>query len=304
MSRVQELVSRIGVKKISRPIQIKMVRVGSIVLRVSIRPGNGKRVPLLLFNGIGANIEMFDPFVEELDPNLEIIRFDIPGVGGSPAPLIPITISGMARLTAKMLSQLEYHQVDMLGISWGGALAQQFAFQNPMRCRRLILAATGTGAIMVPASPRVLGKMLTPRRFSDPDYGASIAGDLYGGTVRHNGQEVAALMRRQLHAGSKVGYLHQLLAGAVWTSIFALPAIRQKTLIVAGDDDPIIPIANAHIMHRLMPHARLHRHPGGHVDLVTNAGALAPVIDEFLGTPRIGRPWRGQRTVDHLTPGG
>jgi pimeloyl-ACP methyl ester carboxylesterase len=63
--------------------------------------------------------------------------------------------------------------------------------------------------------------------------------------------------------GSKTGYLHQLLAGLVWTSLFALPAIRQPTLIVAGTGDPIVPIANARIMTRLLPHASLHRHPGG-----------------------------------------
>lgn len=69
-----------------------------------------------------------------------------------------------------MLSELRMGVVDVLGLSWGGALAQQFAFQNPRRCRRLVLVATGTGAMMVPAQPRVLTKMLTPRRFSDPDY--------------------------------------------------------------------------------------------------------------------------------------
>jgi len=82
-------------------------------------------------------------------------------------------------------------------------------------------------------------------------------------------------------AGSWVGYLHQLLAGSVWTSIFALPLIRQDTLIVAGLDDPIIPVANARIMARLLPHATVHLHPGGHVDLITNATALAPVIEMF-----------------------
>lgn len=156
---------------------------------------------------------------------------------------------------------------------------------------------------MVPAHPRVLAKMLTPRRFSDPEDGATIAAELYGGTVRRRGEEVAALMWRQLHAGSKVGYLHQLMAGAVWTPLFALPAIRQKTLIIAGDDDPIIPIANAQIMNRLLPRARLHRHPGGHVDLVTDAGEIAPVIEDFLGPPRIARPWRAQPSAQHLTPG-
>jgi pimeloyl-ACP methyl ester carboxylesterase len=47
--------------------------------------------------------------------------------------------------------------------------------------------------------------------------------------------------------------------------------IRQDTLIVAGTDDPIIPVANARIMTALLPHAALHLHPGGHTDLITNA---------------------------------
>jgi pimeloyl-ACP methyl ester carboxylesterase len=169
--------------------------------------------------------------------------------------------------------------VDVLGLSWGGALAQQFAFQNPRRCRRLVLVSTGTGALMVPARPWLLAKMLTPHRFSDPDYAASIAGELYGRTVRAHGDDVARLFMRQLHAGSKIGYLHQLLAGAMWTSLFALPAIRQETLIVAGTDGPIIPVVNAHIMNTLLPHSRLHLHPGGHVELVLNAAELAPVIE-------------------------
>ena len=85
-----------------------------------------------------------------------------------------------------------------------------------------------------------------------------------------------------MRAGSKIGYLHQLLAGSVWTSLFALPAVRQPALIVAGTDDPIVPIVNARIMNRLLPHSSLYVHDGGHIDLVTNAHELAPVVDAFL----------------------
>jgi pimeloyl-ACP methyl ester carboxylesterase len=134
---------------------------------------------------------------------------------------------------------------------------------------------------MVPGKPTVLAKMITPRRFLDHDYAASIAGDLYGGAVRTDPSVVKRLFERQLMAGSWMGYLHQLLAGSVWTSLFALPLIRQQALIIAGTDDPIIPLPNAHILHRLLPHARLHLHPGGHVDLIANAGELAPVIASF-----------------------
>src|ERR1700753_1428466 len=249
-------------------------------IRVNVRWGTG--VPLVLCNGIGASLEVLDPLVEQLDPELTVVRFDVPGTGGSPTSLAPYGIPYLAWVLGRVLSKLGIGVVDVLGLSWGGGLAQQFAFQNPRRCRRLVLVATGTGALMVPAHPRVLAKMLPPRRFSDPDYAASIAGDLYGGTVRAHGEDVARLFLQQLHAGSKMGYLHQLLAGSVWSSLFALPALRQQTLIVAGTDDPIIPMVNARIMNALLPHSRLHQHSGGHIDLVHNAVELVPVIEAFL----------------------
>jgi poly(3-hydroxyalkanoate) depolymerase len=252
-------------------------------IRVNIRHGSG--VPLVLCNGIGASLEVLDPLVEQLDPDSTVIRFDVPGTGGSPTSVVPYGFPYLAWVLGRVLSKLGVSVVDVLGISWGGALAQQFAFQNPRRCRRLVLVATSTGALMMPAHPRVLAKLVTPRRFSDAGYAASIAGELYGGTVRTHGDDVARLFAQQLHAGSKIGYLHQLLAGSVWTSLFGLPAIRQDTLIMAGTDDPIIPVVNAHIMHALLPHSRLHLYAGGHIDLVHNAAELAPVVSTFLREP-------------------
>ena len=261
----------------------RYVNAGGQRIRVNVRHGTG--VPLVLCNGIGASLEVLDPLVEQLNPASTVVRFDVPGSGGSPTSLLPYGFPYLAWVLGRVLSKLGIGVVDVLGLSWGGALAQQFAFQNPRRCRRLVLAATGTGALMVPAHPRILTKMVTPRRFSDPDYAATIAGELYGGTVRAHGEDVAQLFVRQLYAGSKIGYLHQLLAGAGWTSLFALPAVRQQTLIVAGTDDPIIPVINAHIMNALLPHSRLYLHSGGHIDLVHNATELAPVIDDFLREP-------------------
>ncbi len=259
----------------------RYVNAGGQRIRVNVRHGTG--VPLVVCNGIGASLEVLDPFVEQLD--CTVIRFDVPGTGGSPTSPLPYGFPYLAWVLGRVLSKLGIGVVDVLGLSWGGALAQQFAFQNPRRCRRLVLVATGTGLFMVPAHPRILTKMVTPRRFSDPDYLASIAGELYGGTVRTHGEDIAKLFVRQLHAGSKMGYLHQLLAGSVWTSLFALPAVRQRTLIVQGTDDPIIPVINARIMNALLPHSRVHLHSGGHIDLVHNATQLAPVIGKFLREP-------------------
>jgi poly(3-hydroxyalkanoate) depolymerase len=279
----------------------QFIATGGQRIRVRYRLGVG--VPLLLCNGIGASLEVLDPFVDALDPERPAVRFDVPGTGESPNSPLPYGFPYLAWTLGRLLNRLGIGVVDALGLSWGGALAQQFAFQNPRRCRRLVLAATGTGAIMVPGHPRVLGKMLTPKRFSDPQYGASIAGELYGGTARVDDNSVAELFIRQLHAGSKVGYLHQLIAGAVWTSIHALPAIRQHTLILAGRDDPIVPIINAYIMNTLLPRSQLHRHPGGHIDVVTNAAVLVPAIEDFLGDPR-GEQHRRYNRETRLHPGG
>jgi poly(3-hydroxyalkanoate) depolymerase len=260
----------------------QLVATGGQRIRVRYRQGVG--VPLVMCNGIGASLEVLDPVAEALDPRRPVIQFDAPGCGASPASPMPYGFPYLAWVLGQVLNRLDIGVVDVLGFSWGGALAQQFAFQNPMRCRRVVLVATGTGAVMIPAKPSVLAKMLTPRRFRDLEYAAEVSAGLYGGSARARSTEVAALMGRQMHAGSKRGYLHQLMAGAVWTSLFALPAIRQRTLILAGEDDPIIPNVNAHIMKALLPRGQIHWHPYGHIDLILNAEALAPVIDEFLGT--------------------
>jgi poly(3-hydroxyalkanoate) depolymerase len=251
-------------------------------LRVAVRPGTGAGVPLLLVNGIGASLELLQPFVDELDPALDIIRFDVPGVGGSPLPARPYRFTGLCRLMARLLSALGYGEADVLGISWGGGVAQHFAVFQRERCRRLVLVSTATGALMVPARPAVLAQMVTPRRYRDPGHLVAVAPDLYGGSARTEPDRVRALMHTESRVGSTRGYLYQLAAGAGWTSLPFLPLIRRPTLIVSGDDDPLIPLANARLMHSLIPHSQLHVFHGGHLGLVTEAAEVAPVIGRFL----------------------
>ena len=207
----------------------------------------------------------------------------MPGIGGSPAPVVPYHLVTLPSLLSGLLDQLGYEQADVLGISWGGGLAQQFAASRPARVRRLVLVATGPGALMVPGHPRVLLRMLTPRRHRDPGHAARIAGELYGGSVRDD----PALARDLLHAtttrlGPSTGYYYQLLSSIAWTSLPRLPRLRPPTLILAGDDDPIIPLINARIMHWLIPRSELHIYHGGHLELATDAERMAPVVEAFL----------------------
>lgn len=254
-------------------------------LRVSVRHATGSgpaRTPLLILNGVGSSIEVLQPFVDELPPGLEVIRFDVPGIGGSPVPVIPYHMTTLAPLVGTLVRRLGHERVDVMGLSWGGGLAQQFAVAQRKQTRKLVLAATGTGSLMVPARPNVLLKMLTPRRHQDPDYARRIAGEIYGGTMRTNPEVAAKVLHAYTRKGPTRGYYYQLLAGAGWSSLPTLGLIRQPTLIVAGDDDPLIPVINAKIMARGIPRARLHLYEGGHLALLTEAKTLAPVIDAFL----------------------
>jgi poly(3-hydroxyalkanoate) depolymerase len=261
---------------------MRILRVGGRGLRVAVREGTSAWPPLLLCNGIGASLELLQPFVDALDPRRGVIRFDMPGVGSSPAPVLPYHLATSAPLLAGLLDQLGYRQADVLGISWGGGLAQQFALSRPDRVRHLVLVATGPGALMVPGHPRVLLRMLTPRRHRDPGYAARIAGDLYGGSARENPAVARDLLHATTRLGPARGYFYQLIASAGWTSLLRLPRLRPPTLILAGDDDPIIPLVNARIMHRLIPHSQLHVYHGGHLELAADAEHIAPVVEAFL----------------------
>ncbi|CAD5109936.1 poly(3-hydroxyalkanoate) depolymerase [Zestomonas carbonaria] len=250
-------------------------------LRIAIRPGTSPMPPLLVFNGIGANLELVFPFVQALAPDMEVIAFDVPGVGGSSTPLLPYRFSGLARRVARMLDYLGYGRVNVIGVSWGGALAQQFARDYPERCKKLILAATATGLFMLPGKPGVLWKMATPRRYIQPQYGARIAPDIYGGAFRHDAN-LALSFSSKIRSGGRRGYYLQLLAGFGWTSIHWLHRIRQPTLVLAGDDDPLVPLINMRLLTKLIPNAELHVLDDGHLFLVTQPTAVAPLINRFL----------------------
>ena len=254
----------------------QIMPVGGTTLRVAIRPGTGTGPPLLLCNGIGMRLEAFRPFVDALDPAIEVIRFDAPGVGGSQLPNLPYRFTTLALLLRKMLQNLGHQQADVLGVSWGGGLAQQFALLNPRRCRRLILVATATGPhTMVPPNPLPPAKNLILRRW----------GDLWGGSAKTDPDALARALHKARISPLSMGFLYQNTAALGFTTLPLLPLIRQHTLVLTGDDDPIIPVANGRILAAGIPHATLHIYHGGHVELATRPSLLTPLITSFLAAP-------------------
>lgn len=266
-------------------VEVHDVSVGSRTLRVTRRPATGpgaRRTPLLLCNGIGAATDVLDPLVAALPADLDVIRFDPPGIGGSPAPRMPYHLTWMAHRIGQVLTRLGVREADVLGFSWGGMLAQQLAISRRRRVRKLVLAATGPGALMIPASPRVMAVMTSPRRHRDPAYVDAVASRIYGGALRDRPERAAEALRAGTRRGPMRGYYFQLLALSGWTSLPLLPAITADTLIIAGDDDPIVPRGNATMLQRGIRRSRVHRHPGGHLDLLLDPEPFAAEIDRFL----------------------
>jgi poly(3-hydroxyalkanoate) depolymerase len=261
---------------------VDFITVDDLRLRVSVEPGTRRGRPLLLVNGIGAGLDLFAPFRAQL--GVETIAVDLPGTGASPATRLPRRFRGFARILARALDELGYDAVDVLGVSWGGGLAQELAHRYPARVGRLILAATSTGMLSVPGRLDALLALATPRRYYSRDYFEKVAPVLYGGAARDRPE----LLRehgylRALRPPSVRGYLWQLAAGTGWTSVPWLHTLRMPVLVIAADDDPIIPLVNARIMTKLLPNAQLEVVPrGGHLFLLTHAAQVAPRIEAFL----------------------
>ncbi len=262
----------------------RTVWVGQQRLRVTVEnPGRGR--PLLLINGIGATGDLFDPFREFLHDR-ETIAFDAPGVGRSPAPFLPTTMRQLSDIVAGLARQLGHAQVDVLGLSWGGALAQELARRHPQLVNRLVLAATMPGWAGVPGQLGALSILMSPARYFSPDYLRRVAPTLYGGAIVDHPHLLDEHARqRKTHRPSFLGYIYQLMAIQGWTSVHWLRWLGHPTLILAGDDDPIIPVANGRILASRIPNGRLDVvEGGGHLFLLVRGEEMANRVRYFLDT--------------------
>ncbi|WJN61708.1 alpha/beta hydrolase [Pseudomonas sp. SO81] len=244
--------------------------VNDLRLNVSIR---GQGSPLLLLNGLGGLIRTFDPLRDEL-VGYTTITLDVPGVGESQMPRWPMRLPRHADLIAEVLKQLGIERVDVFGVSWGGALAQEFALRHPGMVRRLILAATSAGPAMLVKPADILD-------FFGRSKGARLRKQ---DSSRHSIQTLLrfGMVNGMLTANPRT-YYHQLAALVGWTSLLRLFRLRQRTLILTGERDTLVRLYNAHILRRTIRHAELHVLQGeGHFFVVTSPRRTAQAIHEFL----------------------
>ncbi|MGH9003977.1 MAG: alpha/beta fold hydrolase, partial [Acidimicrobiia bacterium] len=143
---------------------------------------------------------------------------------------------------------------------------------------------TGAGGLMIPGHPRVMAILATPLRYWSPTYLMRVSPVLYGPDIVDDPEMLA----RQRHirftrSPSGRGYLYQVLALRRFVSALWLHRLRQPTLVLHGDADPIVPVANGRILAARIPDARLVTVPGGgHLFLLTRPVEMARTITDFL----------------------
>ncbi len=256
------------------------VTAAGLRLRVA-RTGAGR--PLLLITGIGANLDMWAPFAR-LVGTRELIAFDPPGAGMSQRSRFPLRMHGLAQVVSKLLDALELERVDVLGYSFGGALAQELARRAPDRVRRLVLCATAPGLGGTPPRPVAALMLATPARYYHPRLLALTVPHIAGGrTAREPDAFSEQAAARLLRPPSPVGYAYQLYAITGWSSLPWLHKVSQRTLVVAGEDDPSVPVRNGHLLAARLPDACLHVvKGGGHLFLLDEPQNVVGVISAFL----------------------
>lgn len=264
------------------PHAVELVKAGDHEVAVSVA-GDGP--PLLLINGFGANLSIWDPLRPAL--NATTIAFDAPGVGRSTMPRLPLIVPQLASSAVRLLDALGHDGVDVLGVSLGGVIAEQLAIQSPDRVRRLILVSTTWGLGMVPGKFRAWTTLLSARRYFEPGYYERVAKTFVGGRTGREPHVAHAYGKsRRAQPPAPRQHIGQMVAGATWSTLPRLHRISAPTLILTGDDDPLIPPLNSSILHRLIPASELQIIPGGgHLVLFDSVDEVAPRINNFLRGP-------------------
>ena len=254
---------------------------GSHVRVLRTREGSSDDLPLLLINGMAARLEMWQPLSAALQDR-PLLMFDFPGITGRPALDLPLDMPGLAQWSGRLLDVLEVEKADVLGYSWGGVLAQQFARDTSERVRALVLASTnfGFGAVQWPEPWPLLNFMPS----TDGDDPWKLITAAFGGPPGGRNPLRAIVSAFSPSTTSIEGYQRQLLSLTAWTSLPWLEEIAAPTLVVAGDDDPYVPSSTTRRLAQSIPQARLELiSGGGHLLPMNQPDRLAQAVDRFLG---------------------
>lgn len=237
--------------------------------------GKPKTTPLVMLVHLGATLDNWDPkLIDLLAKKRQLILLDLPGVGASKGK-VAVTISKMAKQALAIIKALELKEIDLLGLSMGGMIAQELVKLDQTLVKHLILVGTGPkGGLGIDQVTRTTFKYMLKAGLtrSDPKryifYEHDTAGKAEADKV------LARLARRPAQYTDKKmqvsGFLRQLKAIKRYGSAKPtdLNFITCPTLIVNGDNDLMVPTKNSYMMHQKIKDSQLVIYPkAGHGSL-------------------------------------
>jgi pimeloyl-ACP methyl ester carboxylesterase len=276
-------VIRFSTVKFSGVGAMSMVKVNGCKFYYEI---HGKGHPLVLIMGLRRNVEWWYRQIPELSKHFQIIAFDNRGAGRSDKPDMEYSIRLFADDTAGIMDALAISKARILGISMGGYVAQELALNYPAKVRNLVLGCTGPGgdrAVMM-APDRMdkftANKGLSPEEILRKDMDIYFSDD-YVDRHPEKIEEFVEISGRFYQPAD--AFFRQYDACLRHDTGDRLCDISVPTLILTGDDDPLVPSQNSYILKNLIPGADLSVFPGGrHCFFIEYADKFNKTAVDFL----------------------
>jgi len=224
---------------------------------------HGDGEPLVLIMGLGGTLEWWFLQVPALSRHYRVVAFDNRGSGRSDKPDIPYTMEMMAKDTAGLMDALGIPSAHIFGISMGGMIAQHVALLYPQRVKTLILGATTCGGSHSvspdPESMKVLFDLERMQQLPPEERFREMLPFIFSQefieSSRSVMQELAVRMSQYITPPH--GYMRQAQAIMGHDTYERLPEIKAPTLVIAAEEDKIVPVENSRIIASRIPGAEL-----------------------------------------------
>jgi pimeloyl-ACP methyl ester carboxylesterase len=260
------------------------IKAGSINLEYYVE---GSGPPLLMIMGFGGQASSWsEPFLERLRPHFTVIRFSNRGTGESDRPAEPTTIRMMADDAAALLEALGIGRAHVLGASMGGMIAQELALHHPALLNALVLCCTTSGgAGHVAANAEVFAMLMpSPGLSREDQIRKAWPAMCTPGFIEERLDFMEMMLQTSLINPTPIEtIMKQMAAVQGFDAYDRLGAINAPTLVIHGDADVLVPMANAHSLQERIPGSQLAIIPGvGHMISWEKPAEAARVITEFL----------------------
>lgn len=253
----------------------------------SVSEGSGE--PVILIPGFASGAWSWFRQIADLSEYFRVIAFDPCGIGNSKAAdgdLKNLSMETFVEDVRRVLDDFQIAKAHVLGASFGGFVAQEFALKYPERVGKLVLACTTAGGAhhvkpdieilraFAPDASLPLGEKI--RRFIRPAFTDDFN--------REHAAEVEKVCRmRERHTVSDATYSAQLQVAFSLDTESKLGTIANETLIITGDKDSVVPLENSSNLAKRIPNARLEIiKNGSHLFFIENAVEFNRAVKNFL----------------------